>query len=154
MRSQSGQDAGVSWPPGAPSKAELRDRLRAAHPWLDDERFGPQTVDAGECENCGEEARLVQTCGPPSAAQLGRACALAAGTDAWCEGHEEEAAAALAWLRRLPPDADQIARVWWLATGEVRLGSAGQRVIAALEEHQRVGAPRSLGDGQDLPDDE
>lgn len=143
----------MTWPAGAPSKDELRARLRAAHPWLDDEANGPRTVDAGECDGCGSEARLVQTCGP-GAAQLGRQCARDRGVEAWCDGHHDDAVAALTWLAELPPDADDVARLWWVATGEVRLSSAGQRVIAALEEHQWVGPPGRLPDAQHLADDE
>lgn len=72
---------------------------------------------------------MVQPCGPVptdlSAAAtrdwaLGRACASAIGVDAWCGGHEREARAALRWLAELPQEADDIARLWWLATGEIR----------------------------------
>lgn len=106
----------------------LRQALRRAHPWLESTDLGPQAVSAGECDACHEEARLVQPCGPPPSLvatatpdwALGRGCATAAGVDGWCAGHEEEAAEALAWLAALPADADRIARLWWLATGEVR----------------------------------
>lgn len=72
---------------------------------------------------------MVRPCGPPPSSlvgtaspdwALGRRCALRAGTEGWCEGHEEEAAQALEWLAALPPQADEVARLWWLATGEVR----------------------------------
>lgn len=59
---------------------------------------------------------MVQTCGP-GGGEYGRECAR---EEDWCDGHADEAADALAWLRALPPDADQIAYLWWLATGEVR----------------------------------
>jgi hypothetical protein len=146
-------NADVTWPSGAPRKDELRAMLRAAHPWLDHEELGPRNVEAGECDRCGDEARLVLTCGPDGG-RLGRACAIAQGVDAWCEGHESEAVAALHWLAGLPADADQAARLWWLATGEVRLSSAEQGVVAALEEHQWVGPAGRLPDRQHLADDE
>jgi hypothetical protein len=101
-------------------RSELRRALRSRYPWLDDDAFGPRAVDAGECDGCATEARLVTTCGPGTVA-LGRRCAAAAGADAWCDGHADEAAAALAWLARLPAEADAVARLWWVATGEVSL---------------------------------
>jgi hypothetical protein len=131
----------------------LRRRLLAAHPWLGHDELGPRNVEAGECERCGDEARLVLTCGPDGA-QLGRGCAITQGPDAWCDGHQAEAAAALEWLAGLPADADDVARLWWLATGEVRLSLGEQRVVAALEEHQWVGSSGSLPDRQHLADDE
>lgn len=101
-----------------------RERLRAAllarHPWVADGEVGPRAVEAGDCDRCGREARLVTTCGPGPVA-LGRRCAAELGTEAWCEGHAEQAEAALAALSRLPAEADDVARLWWLATGELRL---------------------------------
>lgn len=109
--------------------AALRRMLIREHPWLSDTELGPQAVSAGECDLCHHEARLVQPCGPappelggtatPDWA-LGRGCAQALGTDGWCEGHRDQADAALAWLADLPADADLVARLWWLATGEIR----------------------------------
>lgn len=98
----------------------LRAALRAAYPWVAATELGPQAVSAGECERCGEEARLVPTCGPIAAREIGRRCAAALGGEAWCEGHAAQAAAALDWLAALPPEADDVARLWWVATGEVR----------------------------------
>ena len=89
----------MSWPAGVPPKRELQAALRDAHPWLADDRFGPRNVTAGDCERCGAEARLVQTCGP-AGGEYGRRCATA---DDWCEGH-----------------ADEVAYLWWLSTGDVR----------------------------------
>ena len=114
-----------------------RARLRA-YPWLADTDHGPQAVTAGECDVCGEEARMVQPCGPPPQGvsspdwALGRRCAAASGVDGWCAGHEEEAAHALQWLAALPEEADQVARAWWLATGEVRPDPALIRSATAL----------------------
>lgn len=105
-------------------KPALRQVLRHRYPWLAATDHGPQAVDAGECDRCGAEARMVATCGPTSEAALGRRCAAAVGADAWCEGHAEDAAATLAWLAALPEEADDVARLWWVATGEVRLDPA------------------------------
>lgn len=104
----------MTWPEGVPPKKELNAALRAAHPWLDDMRFGPRNVDAGDCDRCGAEPRLVQPCNAP---QVGRRCAT---EDDWCEGHAGEARDALAYLQSLPDDADGVAYLWWLSTGEVR----------------------------------
>lgn len=99
----------------------LRDALRSAYPWLDETDVGPRSVEAGECDRCGDEARLVATCGPVAWAAIGRHCAADLGTDAWCDGHRADALRCLAWLRDLPDEADDVARLWWIATGEVRL---------------------------------
>jgi hypothetical protein len=105
----------------ASRRAELRAKLTARFAWLADPDVGPSTVEAGECDGCGVEPRMVTTCGPGAAINLGRRCALAAGGAAWCDGHQEEAAAALAFLACLPDLADTVARMWWVATGEVAL---------------------------------
>lgn len=102
-----------------------RDKLRAAlrdrYPWLDSVEVGPRAVEAGECDRCGAEARLAETCGPVAWQYLGRRCASELGADAWCEGHADEAADTLEWLAGLPDEADTAARLWWVATGEVTL---------------------------------
>jgi hypothetical protein len=107
----------------------LRAALLARYPWLGATDVGPQAVEAGECDRCGTEARLVAPCGPPPAGMpggigpdwaLGRGCASEVGAAGWCAGHAEEAAVALAWLAELPREADDVARMWWVATGEVR----------------------------------
>ncbi|HUG83349.1 MAG TPA: hypothetical protein VMM13_02230 [Euzebya sp.] len=86
----------------------------------------------------------MQPCGPPPETlgraatpdwALGRRCALVTGTDGWCDGHRDEAAQALAWLADLPPEADVVARLWWLATGEVRPDPALVRQATALLAH-------------------
>lgn len=102
-------------------RAALRGALRSAYPWLDATEVGPRAVTAGECERCGDEARLVATCGPVRWRALGRRCAAEIGLSAWCDGHAEDARAALRWLEQLPPEADTVARLWWVATGEVEL---------------------------------
>ncbi len=111
----------------------LRSHLRERHPWVADPDHGPTTVDAGECDRCGQEARLVTTCGPDGQ-RLGRRCAAELGPSAWCEGHADEALAALQWLSRLPAEADDVARLWWVATGEVRLRSLVPLLRRALPE--------------------
>lgn len=117
---------------------DLRRALLARYPWVGDAEHGPQSVEAGECDRCGAEARLVAPCGPPppdgfgSRAggrmgpdwALGRRCAAELGLDGWCDGHEDEARGALAWIAALPPEADEVARLWWVATGEVRVDPA------------------------------
>lgn len=103
------------------NKPRLRAALLDRYPWLQSTDYGPRTVDAGECDRCGTEARLVETCGPVAWQHLGRDCAIELGHDAWCDGHHEHADDALAWLAALPPEADTVARIWWVATGEVTL---------------------------------
>lgn len=102
-------------------RQQLRAALRQRYPWLDRLDVGAQAVEAGECDRCGTEARLAETCGPVAWQYLGRRCAAELGSDAWCDGHAEEAASALAWLAQLPDEADTVARLWWVATGEVTL---------------------------------
>jgi hypothetical protein len=108
----------------------LRAELLGRHAWVADDEVGPRTVDAGECDRCGDEARMVSTCGPTSWPALGVRCALELGAEAWCDGHAGQARSWLAWLAALPAEADAVARLWWVATGEVRLDPA---LIAALE---------------------
>lgn len=107
----------------------LRRALRRRYAFVDHPDLGPRSVTAGECDRCGREPRMVQPCGPPpddlpaSATPdwaLGRACARAIGVEGWCDGHVEEAQEALAWLAGLPSEADEVTRLWWVATGEVR----------------------------------
>jgi hypothetical protein len=121
-------------------RAALRKALRDRYPWLADTEHGPQAVEAGECDRCAAEARLVMTCGPGADLMLGRRCAAATGVDAWCSGHEPEARRALRWLAGLPPEADVVARLWWVATGEVRLDPA------VLERAVQQVLPGSSGD--------
>ena len=111
-------------------RAGLRDALRRRYPWLLATDVGPAAVEAGECDRCGAEARLVAVCGP-GAVYLGRRCAIDLGEDAWCAGHAEDAIAALAWLERLPAESDTVARLWWVATGEVALDPDAFAVLRA-----------------------
>ncbi|MBW3619080.1 MAG: hypothetical protein KY461_02445 [Actinobacteria bacterium] len=48
-------------------------------------------------------------------------CALELGLDLWCDGHAPTGRSALAAVAQLPPEWDVVARLWWVATGEVRL---------------------------------
>lgn len=105
----------------AAGRAALRAALIQRHGWIDDPEVGPRAVEAGECDRCGREARMVTTCGPTRWAALGRRCAREVGVRAWCDGHGEEGARWLARLEALPGEADTVARLWWVATGEVRL---------------------------------
>jgi hypothetical protein len=109
---------------GPTERERLRAAMRARYGWLDEPDLGPRAVDAGECPRCGAEAALVPTCGPVAWQALGRRCAQEIGVAAWCDGHADEAARALAWLAGLPGNADHVARLWWVATGEVRLDPA------------------------------
>ena len=101
-------------------------------PWVNDGELGPSAVEAGECDGCGAEARVVATCGPSAERYLGRRCVAARGVGAWCDGHADEAAAAVAWTAALPREADDIARLWWVATGEVRLDPRLRQELVAL----------------------
>lgn len=102
-------------------RAALREALLARYPWMGATEVGPQAVEAGECDRCGAEARLAETCGPVAWQYLGRRCAAEVGLEAWCEGHADDAGRTLAWLAALPAEADAATRLWWVATGEVRL---------------------------------
>ena len=105
----------------ATDRAALRVLLARRYPWVVRTDLGPRSVEAGECDGCGAEARLVMTCGPGADVYLGRRCARARGEHAWCDGHHDDAEAALGWLVQLPEEADAVARLWWVATGEVTL---------------------------------
>lgn len=109
----------------------LRRALLARYPWIGRADAGPAAVSAGECDGCGHEARLVAPCGPPPSDigraggvgpdwALGRRCLQLWGPELWCAGHQDDAEGLLAWLGRLPDEADDVARLWWVATGEVR----------------------------------
>lgn len=116
----------------AQTRAAVREELRRRYPWLPAQPFGPAAVEAGECDRCGVEARLVPTCGPISFRYLGRGCLQQVGADAFCAGHESTFDAAVQWAADLPPEADVAARLWWVATGEVRMDLAGRSVDELL----------------------
>lgn len=117
---------------------DLAAALRVRYPWVARLDIGPRSVVAGECDGCGAEARLVAPCGPPLPGVahpdwgVGRRCAHRLGDDLWCDGHPDEAAWAIAWLDELPTEADDVARVWWLATGEIRFGPDSHAAIGRL----------------------
>jgi hypothetical protein len=119
-------------PLDASRRRVLRDALTARYPWVVDPEVGPRAVEAGECDRCGAEARLVTTCGPTQWAGLGRRCAAVVGLAGWCDGHADEAARWLAHLRTLPDEADVVARLWWVATGEVRMDADAVAPLLAL----------------------
>lgn len=113
-------------------RRQLHAALLARYPWIDHDEVGPRAVEAGECDRCGAEARMVTTCGPTRWTSLGRACATAVGARAWCDGHADDAPQWLAWIRALPAEADVVARLWWVATGEVRLDPAAVESMVAV----------------------
>jgi hypothetical protein len=139
----SSADATAPGSTAAARRRHLRAALIARHPWIAHDEVGPRTVEAGECDRCGGEARLVATCGPTGWAALGRACASEIGVAAWCDGHVDQARAWLRLLAALPTEADAAARLWWVATGEVRLDPS------AVESLQRVALPRERGADHD-----
>ena len=106
--------------------------MRAAYPWVGAPDRGPGAVEAGECDRCGTAPRVLPTCGPVAWTALCRGCALELGMDAWCEGHADEAADLLAWARGLPEEWPAVCRVWWIATGEVRLGDVDHAAFQRL----------------------
>lgn len=119
----------------------LRAALLATEPWLAATDLGPQAVDAGVCDRCTERPRVVPTCGPDGYPGLCAGCAEVLGADAWCDGHGAEADAALRWLAALPPYADTVVTLWWIATGEVRTGAPTLEVVAALPPAVRDALP-------------
>jgi hypothetical protein len=130
---------------------DLRRALLARYPWLAGVELGPQSVTAGDCDRCGVEARLVAPCGPPPRDllrragpdwALGRGCTIALGDGIWCGGHAAEGEDARAWLAALPQEADVVARLWWVATGEISFDAS------------LLAAAGALGHGPSIKDDE
>lgn len=113
----------------------LRGALLAAYPWLADPEVGPTSVEAGECDRCGHAPRFVPTCGPTGWAALCPACAGDVGNDGWCDGHAEDGRRILGALPGLPEEWDVVTRLWWVATGEVRLDTL------VLDRRDRLAAP-------------
>jgi hypothetical protein len=89
-------------------------------------------VDAGACDRCGQLPRLLPTCGPDGLPGVCRPCARDLGTDAWCDGHLEEATASLRWADALPDHWDLAVTLWWVATGEVRL----EQLVPLRDDHR------------------
>ena len=104
-----------------------RDRLRAAlltaAPWLAATDVGPRAVEAGRCDACDVQPRLLPTCGPGAPGSVCRDCALRLGEDGWCDGHRADGASARAWASALPERWADLVIAWWVATGEVRTGA-------------------------------
>lgn len=119
----------------------LRAALRSAYAWIDDPDAGPQVVDAGECDRCGRRPRFVPTCGPAGAEAVCRDCALEAGLALWCDGHADTGSAVLSALRSLPAEWDAVTRLWWVATGEVRLDT----LVAVRDVRIDPGVEHALG---------
>lgn len=99
----------------------LRRALGTAYPWVQEHDRGPRSVEAGECDRCGQRPRLLPTCGPVRWTAVCRDCAREVGDDAWCEGHAELGRELRRWAAELPPEWAAVCRAWWIATGEVRL---------------------------------
>lgn len=127
------------------SRARLRTALLEVAPWLGADDLGPRAVDAGPCDACGDAPRVLPTCGPAGFDALCPTCALARGTDAWCDGHRDAGRTALGWAAALPDRWRDLVVLWWLATGEVRPGTTSvpdpaglpPAVIAALPPRAR-----------------
>lgn len=103
----------------AVARRRLRRELAERAPQLTDPDLGPSAVEAGECDRCGAEPRVLSTCGPVRWGALGRRCAAEVGLAAWCDGHRQDGRRLLDRLPTLPPD--RVIRMWWVATGEVRI---------------------------------
>lgn len=102
----------------------LRRALLDAAPWLAATDVGPQAVTAGNCDRCGEQPRLLPTCGPAPYEALCGGCAEEEGDDAWCEGHRLDGRSARTWAEGLPDGWADLVVLWWVATGEIRLADA------------------------------
>lgn len=129
-------------------RRDLRAALLARYPWIDHDDVGPRAVEAGECDRCDREARMVTTCGPSPWQALGRVCAGAIGDQAWCDGHADQGRVWLDALAALPPEADTVARLWWVATGEVRVDSAGLRTLLQIALPDATAARSQRVDGE------
>ncbi len=105
-------------------RRELLGLLVARQPWLADDDLGPAAVDAGPCDRCAVDPRLVPPCGPVPWRGLCRDCVLTVGTGAFCAGHADEADDLLARARALPPTWATLVRLTWVARGEVRADPA------------------------------
>jgi hypothetical protein len=121
--------------------------LLATEPWLHANDRGPRSVDAGACDRCGDHPRLLPTCGPAGDLGLCRRCALEVGTEAWCDGHQDEARDLLGWAAALPDHVDLVVTLWWVSTGEVKLGTlvdlADTAVLRELPDPVREALGRS-----------
>lgn len=59
------------------------------------------------------------------------ACAVEVGEDAWCEGHRDDGARHRRWAAALPAEWPTVTRLWWVATGEVRVDEPWLRAARA-----------------------
>lgn len=151
-------------PDGRAERAALRTALVARWPWVADTDHGPSSVAAGECDACGAEPRLVAPCGPAPARvrqaaggrtgrglgqdwALGRRCLVVLADEAFCAGHADQAAAEAAWAAGLDAEADVVTRLWWVATGEVRLDPALRLAVSQLGLPVAAGTGRPPGPG-------
>ncbi len=89
-------------------------------PWLDHPLVGPAAVDAGTCARCGDEPGFVVPCGPDGGRPWCPACLQDRGVDAFCPGHADDAADALAVAASLPATWATLTRLAWAARGELR----------------------------------
>lgn len=80
-------------------------------------------------------------CGPAGPGAVCVACALDLGLGLWCDGHVETGRAALSAVAALPPEWDVVARLWWVATGEVRLDT----LVVPLGVHLPADVRAALG---------
>lgn len=110
-------------------RRSLRAALVASYPWVTDTEVGPHAVEAGECDRCARRPRCVPTCGPVAWTSLCATCAGEVGDDAWCDGHRDDGVAHRAWARALPPEWPTVVRLWWVATGELRVDAAWLAVV-------------------------
>ena len=125
------------------ARRRLRSALLEAAPWLAASEVGPQAVEAGRCDACDDRPRLLPTCGPDSPGAVCRDCAARLGVDGWCDGHQEEGAAALAWAAALPASWAELVILWWVATGEVRPTARSEMDTSVLPPPIRRSLPLS-----------
>lgn len=119
-------------------RRELRRALAEVAPWLEDSDLGPRTVDAGTCPRCETLPALVPTCGPATWAALCASCAVAVGEDAWCDGHRDDAEAALAKVAALPARWPDLVVLFWVATGELDVEATPRASTELLPEPVRT----------------
>lgn len=96
-----------------------------------DPEVGPSAVEAGECDRCHQRPRCVPTCGPVAWVALCADCAVAVDEEGWCDGHADDGRRYRAWATGLPATWPTIVRLWWVATGEVRVDDDWLQVARA-----------------------
>lgn len=116
-------------------RAQLRRVLAERYPFVRDPDVGPSAVDAGECDRCGRAPRVAPTCGPVAWEALCVGCATAVGDDGWCDGHRDDAVALRETMAAWPPEHETVARLWWVATGEIAVDTwLVDRAVALPDE--------------------